>query len=345
MSVNLAVLGFAHGHVQAYLARWKENPDWGVRAVAGWDHDTDRLKQQAEAHGIEAYTDLDALLASDDINAVVVSAETFYHARLVEAAAAAGKAIVVQKPMALTVEEADRIVAAVDKAGVPFTMAWQMRTDPQNLQLKELMESGTLGRILMVRRRHCLSTHTWANFDQMWHADPVLNRDMWADDASHPIDFIHWLLGMPETVTAELMDLVNPKVPRDNGIAIFRYKDGPLAEVSCSFTCVAGENTTEVVGEKGVAIQNYGDGPSCGVPRPKDAPGLKWFLHGESDWHTSEIPSPPGHGERIAGLARPLADFLNGRRGPIADARDARDSLRLVLACYPSSDEGRRVTL
>ena len=85
------------------------------------------------------------LLQNADIQAVVVSAETSLHADLVEKAAAAGKTIILQKPMALTMPEADRIVTAVEKSGVPFTMAWQMRVDPQNNEIKSLMESGYSG--------------------------------------------------------------------------------------------------------------------------------------------------------------------------------------------------------
>ncbi len=265
--------------------------------------------------------------------------------RVDEQAAAAGKGIALQKPMALTLAEADRIVAAVDRAGVPFTMAWQMRVDPQNVEMKSLVESGVVGRVLMVRRRHGLATHTWDGFENSWFVDPALNRDIWADDASHPIDFLYWLLGMPASVTAEIESLLNPRVPSDNGIAIFRYPGGPLAEVVCSFTCVAGENTTEIVGEKGVIIQNYGDLPSANVPRPDGAVGLKWFLRETGSWTESEIASPAHHGARIAALAAPLAEFFDGRRRPIATAREGRDALRMTLACYESAEQGSRVAL
>jgi predicted dehydrogenase len=104
---------------------------------------------------------------------------------------------------------------------------------------------------------------------------PEFNRDIWADDAAHAIDFIYWLLGKPETVTAEIATLFDPRMPMDNGTALFRFSGGPLAEVSCSFTCIAAENTTEVFAEKGSIIQNYGDVPSCAVPRSPEAHGLK----------------------------------------------------------------------
>ncbi len=341
--IRVGILGFAHGHVDVYCAQWRQHPAHGVEAVAGWDHDGQRLAKAAAAHGLRCYGEADDLLGAHDVGAVVIGAETSLHAGLVERAAAAGKAIILQKPMALTLAEADRIVAAVARQGVPFSLAWQMRVDPQNVKIKELLQSGELGRIFMVRRRHGLNTHLWPWFPGSWHARPELNRDIWADDAAHAIDLVHWLLGVPATVTAEIDSLCDPRVPMDNGIAVFRYPGGPLAEVCCSFTCPAAENTTEVVAEKGAIIQNYGDVPSCNVPRPAEAPGLKWYTTERGCWTVSDIPSPANHGARIAALAGPLAEFLHGRRPPIATAEEGRRTLRMTLACYVSTREGRRV--
>jgi predicted dehydrogenase len=349
MSIGVGILGFAHGHVNAYCAQWlrplPEHPEYEIKVVAGWDHDAARLETARKAYGLQPCSSAEELLARADVQAVVISAETSLHAGLVELAAAAGKMIAVQKPIALTMPEADRIVAAVQRSGVPFTMAWQMRVDPQNIQLKDVLHGGELGKLFMVRRRHGLPTHIWAGFTDLWHVKPEYNRDIWADDASHAIDFIYWLLGKPETVTAEIASLLNPIVPNDNGVALYRYADGTIAEVSCSFTCVAAENTTEVFAEKGSIIQNYGDVPSCSPPRSPEAPGLKWFLQSKGDWTNSEIASPASHGARINGLALPLAEFFHGKRPPIATAEEGRTVLRMTLACYIAAREGRRVRI
>ena len=345
MSINVGILGFAHGHVNAYCTRWQEQPELDVRLLSGWDHDAARAADAGKAYGIEITSSVEELLQNREIAAVVIAAETSRHADLVEQAAAAGKAIVLQKPLALTMEEADRIVTAVERAGVPFTLAWQMRVDPHNRQIKSLLDTGQFGRVFMVRRRHCLSTQLWPNFDQSWHVQPALNRDIFADDAAHPIDFIYWMLGMPVSVTAELGSLLNPKIPNDNGIAIFRYSDGAFAEVSCSFVSVAGENATEVVCEKGSIIHNYGDAVTSGVPEPARGVQLKWFLQEAGNWTISDLPEIRNQGQRIAGLAEPLAAFLHGKRPPIATAEEGRDVLRLVLACYASSEQGQRIPL
>lgn len=344
---SVAIVGFAHGHVNLYCEEWYDRPELGIKVVAGWDHDESRLRTAKEKFGFESYNDLDEMLAREDVGAVIIAAETSMHADLVERAAAQGKSVVLQKPIALTLSEADRIVAAVRQHGVPFTMAWQMRVDPQNVKMKQMLDSGELGQVFMVRRRHGLGAGLQPAFADTWHVDPAYNRDIWADDSAHPIDFIHWLLGVPDTITAEVESLFNPRIPMDNGIAIFRYGGGKglLAEVNCSFTCLAGENTTEIVCERGTIVQNYGDAVSCNA-KPEDATaGLRWYTSDTSAWTTSEITSPPAHGHRIRGLAEPLADFLNGKREPLATAEEGRTSLRMVLATYVSSREGRRVRL
>lgn len=341
MSINVGILGFAHGHVNAYCTQWQQKPEQGIKLIAGWDHDAARLAKNAENYHLQPYAALDQFLAHPDLQAVVIGAETALHAEMVEQAAAAGKMIALQKPLALTMAEADRIVAAVERHKVPFTLAWQMRVDPQNVQIQELMASGVLGKIFMVRRRHGLPAQLW-DTATMWHFNPALNRDIWADDSAHPIDFLYWLLGKPESVIA---DIATHLVTNDNGVALFRYANGLLAEVSCSFTCLAAENSTEVIGEKGSIVQNYGDVPSCNVPRPADAPGLKWYTHETKEWRFSEIASPANHGARIAGLAGPLAEFFHGQRPPIATAEEGRTALRMVLATYIAAREGRRVAL
>lgn len=339
--VNVGVLGFAHGHVMAYGKNWLEHPELGVKIVAGWDHDADRCAQSCEALQAKAYATAEEMLASD-IQAVVVSCETKYHPDMVELAAAAGKDVICYKPMGLRMKDADRIVEAVNKYGVRFSMGWQMRCDPQNIKMKELIQNGELGKITMYRRRHSLGTHEWGNFETTWHADPVLNRDIFADDSSHPIDMMHWIFGMPETVSCEMSTMVNPKVPNDTGIALFKFKDGMIADISCQFTTVAAEIGTEVYGDKGSIQQYYDDGPSTKLPHGTE--GLKWYKQGDENWTISDIASPKGHGERIYNQGVKLANFLNGGE-PVCSAEDGRDSLRCVLACYVSARTGERVSV
>ena len=341
--IRIGILGFAHGHIGAIVNQWKAHEEYGVKVVCGWDHDSARMQKHCAEFAIACCDSTEVLLAQD-IEAVIITSETSLHAPLVEAAAAAGKNIILYKPMALTMEEADRIVKAVEDNDVRFTMAWQMRTDPQNQKMRDMIQNKELGKVCLYRRRHCLPTHVWQDFENTWHASPVYNRDIFADDSAHPIDMMQWIFGMPESVTCEMSTMVNPRVPNDNAVALFRYPDGMIAEISCSFTCSASEITTEVYCEGGCIQQYFGDNPGTRLPRPANVPGLKWFKEGDTDWTDSNIPSPEVHGLRLGWQAGPLAEFLAGGDS-LCTAEEGRNTLRMVLACYVSAREGRRVML
>ena len=345
MAIHVGILGFAHDHVMAFGGEWAKRPELGIKIISGWDADPTRAQDSAQKLGCAVACCAEDILNNPDIQAVVITCETKYHAELAVRAAKAGKDIIMYKPMALTLAQADEIVGAVEGAGIKFTLGYQMRVDPQNIRIKQLIHDKTIGDTYVYRRRHSLATHLWADFENSWHASPELNRDIFADDAAHPIDMLNWVFGVPETVLAEFSTMHNPKVVNDSGVALFRYPNGMIAEISCYFSCTASEITTEVYGAKGAVLQSYGDGVSTRLPRPAGQPGLKWYVEGDADWTDSGILSPAGHGERLAAQAQPFAEFLRGERGPICSATEARDSLRMVLACYLSVREGARVKI
>ncbi len=342
--VKVGIIGFAHGHVFSFGGEWIAHPEYGVEIAGGWDRDEKRRAEGCEKLNIRQFASLEELLASD-ISAVVVTSETSYHAEYVELAAAAKKDIILYKPMALHMCEADRIVEAVNKNGVKFAMGWQSRTDPQNIKMREMVQNETLGKVCHYRRRHGLATHLWNDFEHSWHSSPVYNRDIFADDSSHPIDMMHWVFGMPETVSCEMTTMANPKIANDNGVALFKYANGMIAEITCSFTTSASEITTEIYCTGGSIQQYYGDATSTSLPRPAGQPGLKWFVNGDKDWTDSGIASPAAHGERLKAQALAFAKYLNGEGPAVCTAEDGRDSLRLVLACYLSAREGKRVSV
>src|SRR5262249_51347525 len=195
------------------------------------------------------------LLADPEIDAAIVTNETAYHADAVEAVAAAGKAILLQKPMALSVADCDRISAAVERARVPFSMAFQMSHDPVNLKMRELVRDGTLGRIGVLRRRHCLNmlfNQGFVTGPTRWHIDPQLNMGMFMDDAVHAADYLRWMLGEPVSVTAEIDNILTDVAPDDTGVALYRFESGALGILLNSSVVLAAESTTEIYGDQGV---------------------------------------------------------------------------------------------
>lgn len=341
---NVGILGFAHGHFSGFCGEWQRSPDsYGVRIVCGFDRNIDRSTQCCKRLGIEQADSVESLLAKEDIDAVVITSETAFHSELCVAAAKSGKDIILYKPMALTLRQADDIVRAVEGSGVRFTMGWQMRCDKVNLQVKNLIDSGELGNIYHFRRRHSLGVHLDPDFGNQWHADSELNRDIFADDAAHPADLLNFLFGVPKTVMCEMSTLHTPCVKNDLGVALFTYENGMIAEVSFCASCSVAQIAAEGYFEKGALQQYGGDGPSLRLGN--NMPSLRWFREGDADWHTSDIELPKSQWERICAQAQPFAEFLRGEREPICTARQGRDSLRMILACYLSAQTGTRISL
>jgi len=343
--LRIGVLSLAHGHVSTYCSQIAQFDD--ARLVAVWDDDETRGRNAAAQWGMDYYADPEAVVRRKDVDAVMIGVETYRHAEMACLAADAKKHILLQKPMALSLEDCDRIIEAVERNGVLFTMGYQMRRGRRCAQIRELVQNGTLGDIAVIRRRHCISALFHESFHSTWHVDPVKNMGMWMDDASHAADFLYWVMGEPVSVVAEIDNILTHVAADDTGCAIYRFKNGAMGILLNSSVTWAGENTTEVYGSKGVLIQNHDDGVSTstkGIPHPI---GLKLYLASEADkgWQDLGFPIPDSHGRRIAAVARFFVDYLKNPDLPHASAREGKWCIQMILGAYQAAREGRRVTL
>ncbi|MEZ4660953.1 MAG: Gfo/Idh/MocA family oxidoreductase [Caldilineaceae bacterium] len=344
--IGIGVISFVHGHVNAYCHTMLTTMQDDVRLVACWDDDAARGQTQAAKFGMSYSPHVEDVLHNPDIDAVIVTCETNRHPEMVIEAASAGKHILCQKPMALSLEECDRMTAAVKRAGVKFMMAHQMRHDPANIKMKEIIESGVLGRISHLRRRHSISVLLNASFvngSTRWHFDPAQNMGMFMDDASHATDFIHWMMGRPMSVMAEIQNTVTDFSPDDTGMAIYRFASGAMVSLLNSSVALAGENTCEIYGDQGVLIQNHDDSPSTTPPLPPGATLLKMRTRQQPEWRDLGLPIPESHGVRIAAIPKPFIECLKHDAEPPVTAHDGRVAVEMVLKAYQSAREGRRI--
>lgn len=344
---GIGVLGYAHGHVNAYSQRIKTYDDFEL--IACWDHDEDRAAQHAENFEIDYSPHLEDVVDRDDIQLCIVGAETNRHAKCVVAAAERGKDVILQKPMALTIDDCDRIIDVVDNTGIWFSLAYQMRYDPVNIRIKELVDSGAIGRVGVVRRRHCLNVLFSEGFvtgPSKWHIDPEANIGMWMDDASHAADWFYWMLGQPVSVMAEVDNVLTDVSNDDTGMAIYRFKNGEMGMLLNSSVIWAAEQTVEIYGDEGVILENYGDGPSLYVPPPEGAIMLKMYQHDrhEKGWQILPAEIPEGQGVRIANVTRNILDEYNAGEVQV-DARAGKIGTEMVLGAYQSAETGQRVSL
>jgi len=342
--LGIGVLSFAHGHANVYCQALKDFPE--VALVSAWDDDPDRGGAACQRFELAFRQSAAEVIEDPRVEAVIVTCETNRHADLIEQAAAAGKHILCQKPLATTLEDCDRIIAAVKQSGVKFSMAYQMRHDPVNQKIKALLEAGAVGKVAVVRRRHSIGVLLDPNFVQgltRWHIDPTANVGMFFDDATHAADWFFWMLGRPRSVMAEIDNVVTHVAPDDNGAALFRFAGGEIGVLLNSSTTLAAVNTTEIYGDEGTLVQDYGDLPSTSAPRPVGVRPLKLIRRGEKAWIEFDLGIPDSQAERIAAVPAPFVAYVQGRSDQAISAEEGRVAVEMALGAYQSAREGRRV--
>ena len=342
---RVGILGLGHWYSAYTLARaLREYPKASLAGVA-W-HDRDHLREFAGTFGVEAYVDYDALLSRDDIDVVHLAAPVSELSDLAIRSARAGKHVILGKPMAMTLAQADAMVAAVESAGVacvPQQGVMRLRF----AELKRRIASGAIGPIAVVHMTCRWSiAEDWLNSGTPgWFADPAhVPGGAFVDEGIYWIDLVPWLVESEIVqVEAKMANLVHRDIAvEDWGLATLTLAGGVVATLEASWTINAPVKTRpspkqnavvrlEVIGQRGeIADQWF------------RAPGRAVLAAGASDWvfeRQSEEPFGP---------AKPMAlDHLiecveTGRR-PVTTIREARRALAVALAAYESARSGRPV--
>jgi len=164
----------------------------GARLIAVFDADAERAAAFAEDHGCQAFTSSDEVLRRDDVALVMVALPNFLHERATVDAASAGKHIFLEKPMADTVEECDRMRDAVERAGVQLLVAHSQRYFGSTIRAREIVQGGELGQPVF-------ATDTWyKNFGLEgrlpWFLDRATGGGMWLMNGAHMLDRTCWVL-------------------------------------------------------------------------------------------------------------------------------------------------------
>ena len=346
MTIRVALLSFAHGHQFHWAKAFQEHEH--AEMVVAWDHDVQRGRQGAAQVGVEFNEDLSVVLQDPTIDAVAVCSETARHADLVRAAAAAGKHVLCEKPTALALADVDAMQAVVERAGVHYMQAFPQRHLASNQKLLEIVRSGVLGDVSLVRKRH---GHGYGldnlESNMPWIVDAEqAGAGAFFDEGVHECDVLRWLLGDPLSVTA----MVSRTLPQAEawgldtvGAAIFRFPEGVLASLEAAWTWVAGGPTTEIYGSSGTLVQSFTDVASNRQPLP-GAQNLQLYLEAEKErgWQTMSCASPFAGAHRT--VARTFVDALTDERAMPVTLADGRAALEMMLGAYTAAEQRREVT-
>lgn len=299
----------------------------------------------ARNHGIpHAYTDYRDLLAMAEIDMVVIGVPNDVHCEVTVAAAEAGKHIVIEKPFCLNLAEADRMIAAAEKANVKLMYAEELCFAPKYVRLKELLDSGALGTATLIKQSE---KHDGPHAPHFWDVERS-GGGVVMDMGCHAIEFFRWMLGRPavKSVYAQMDTQVHrdKTVGEDNALLILEFENGTTCLAEESWTKLGGmDDRAEVHGSKGVAyadllhgnsIETYSlDGYDYAVEKAGSTSGWSFTIYEEAYNY--------GFHQEMAHFV----DCVKHDKQPLVTGEDARAVLEVVFAAYESARTGAKVTL
>jgi len=324
-AIGVGRLGLLHAQ---NLARRVPGAD--LRVVV--DVDEGLARHAGELCGVPYTTDYRDVLANTGIAAVEICTSTDTHADLIVAAARAGKHIFCEKPIALTIEDTERAVAAAAEAGVLLQIGFMRRYDPAYQEARRLIDAGRIGRPLTFRSAS-LDSAISPSRDFLARCGGIF-----LDVSIHDFDLARWLMddevvdvyAVGSLLVHEILREVNDV---DNAVVTLRFARGGVGSVQVSHTAVYGYDiATEVMGERGAV--------RAGELRYTDV----WLYDAAGRVSHDTVPNFP---ERFAAAyLREVTDFVacvREGRAPLAGGADARAALDIARAARRSLQEGRPI--
>jgi predicted dehydrogenase len=307
--------------------------DETARLAAVSDVDAERAAALASETGAEAIADWRALVERPDIDAVIVSAPNDTHAPVGLAALAAGKHVLVEKPLARTPAEAAELVAAAERAGRTLQTGFNHRWYPSIQHARRLVDEGAIGEPMLARCRYGHGGRsTWPS--EWFTRQEISGGGTFLDNGVHALDLFRWFLGDFAEATGMVATLAWPVAPvEDNGVGVFRTADGRLALLHSSWTQWDPVFSFELFGRDGF-IQ---------------IPGRESLTLGGRGSVIGPVPTQtwswPGSNESFADDWREFADAIREGRPPLSDGRAGLEAVRMAYAVYEASATGRTVGL
>ncbi|MGI9148384.1 MAG: Gfo/Idh/MocA family protein [Chloroflexota bacterium] len=343
--LGVGVIGCGNIANKQHLPNYARNPRARIVAVA--DVDPERARATAERWSVDAYyVDYRDLLSRADVEAVSVTTWPGAHVEPVIAAANAGKHIMCEKPLAPTLEDADAMVAAAERAGVKFSVGYQTRFSNGWLTVKKLLDEGVIGRLQSINVVSCAPS---AHYTPWFLRKAEAGGGVLMDWGSYTAYMINWLMGPVESVygaCARFREdsyaggvLVPEADVEDTVAATLRFRSGALGTWYTTWAAVARHGYTSIDGSHGSILMRGGpgEGPSVFTSR-FDEPE---YLRGWRQIQISELALPELHYRKLAHLVDSVLDDT-----PLElTGTDGRDAIELVMAVYRSAEAGLPVSL
>jgi predicted dehydrogenase len=295
------------------------------------------------------FTDVNSALALPDVDAVIICTPSGAHLEPAIAAAAAGKHVVVEKPLEITPERCDRIIAACDQGGVKLCTIFPSRFGEANVELKRAVDAGRFGRLTLGE-----TTCKW------WRTQEYYDRGGWRgtlaldgggalmNQAVHNIDLLLWLMGPVRQVSGFTATLAHERIEvEDTAVAVLRFQNGALGVIQATTSVHPGyPKTIAIHGDRGSAVVEQDDilrwdfNPLTAADK---AIRLRFAQKSGASGGASDPAAISHRGHMLQ-----LSDFVQAirdNRPPLVDGREGRKSVSAICAIYEAAKTGKTIAI
>jgi predicted dehydrogenase len=315
----------------------------------------EKVKGLSSKHNIPRYyTDIDEFLRDPELDAVYVATAPHLHCEQTIQAAEHGKHVLCEKPMALAVEQCEKMIEAFNKAGVKLMIGCMMRFQPAHVKTKEIIDAGFLGRMILIRMQGSFYYPPAEN----WRLDPkIAGGGALHDMGIHCIDLMRFFAGDVEEVSAFVDNLVFDYPVEDTSLVSLRFANGGYGFLESCYSAYYTENRFEVIGSKGTlfAEKSIWGNQTTGV--------LKAFAGEIGRTHEHKLAPAWGQDDSLGGLGTVIKEYnlqpcntfaaeaeyfsqcIMENREPEINGVEGLKDLQVVKAAYESAKEGKRVKI
>ena len=314
----------------------------GAELCAVCDLDSGRASEISVQFGVPAYTDMHEMMRSEPVDVAVILTESGNHAKHAIELAQYKKHIMVEKPMALTLDDADRMIHECDSNGVRLFVVKQNRFNLPVVKAREALEKGRLGRLVLgtVRVRWCRPQNY---YDQdSWRGTWRLDGGVLTNQASHHIDLLEWMMGEVDSVQAMSTTALVDIEAEDTAVVILRFKNGALGVIEATTAARPKdlEGSISLLGETGtIEIAGFA------VNEMKTWNFMKPELGDDRIMEDFSVNPPNVYGFGHKAYYEHVVDSIMNNKRHLVDGLQGRKSLELINAIYEAIETQREVAL
>lgn len=314
----------------------------GAELVAVSDTVEEKALKIGEQFGVPHYRDMDEMMEKEPVDVAVVLTQSGLHAEHVINLAKHGRHIMVEKPMALTLDSSDAMIQACDRNGVKLFIIKQNRFNVPVVKLREAVEAGRFGKLVMGTVRVRWSRNQ-AYYDQdPWRGTWAMDGGVLANQASHHIDMLEWMMGDVESVFAKSMTALVDIETEDTAVVMLKFRSGALGVVEAT-TAVRPkdlEGSISILGETGTVVIG-----GFAVNKMETWNFTEKIAGDEHVLEKYSVNPPNVYGFGHQAYYEHVVECINNNAFTLVDGLEGRKSLELISAVYESIETGKEVRL